>query len=291
EVRSAVVYATVMVALVFLPVLLLGGVEGALFRPLAIAYVLATLASLAVALTLTPALAMTLLPGAIRGGEAPAAVRALRAGYERRLGAVLRRPGLMTGLGATIMLAGIALVPFLRLEFLPEFHETNFIMHMTAAPGVGLGESARVGAVAGQRLLAVPGVASVAAGGGRAALSEDTWGAERSELMVQLTPDADTIKTTSALRERVREIGGFAFDLKQFLNERIEELLEGTGAELVVRLRGPDLLALEEGALAVAQRGPTRPRAGGGPAAGAPPPPPGRTPPPPARPPPPPPPP
>src|SRR5262249_4067573 len=106
----------------------------------------------------------------------------------------------------------------------------------------------------GQRLLAVPGVASVAQVIGRSTLSEDTWGAERSELMVQLTPDADTIKTTATLRERVREIRGFAFDLKQFLNERIEELLEGTGAELVVRLRGPDLLGLEEGALAVAER-------------------------------------
>src|SRR5262249_27393627 len=149
EVRSAVVYATVMVALVFLPVFLLGGVEGALFRPLAIAYVLATLASLAVALTLTPALAMTLLPGSMRAGaQAPRASRAVRLDSERRLRGVLRRPGLMTGLGVVIMLAGIALLPLLRLEFLPEFHETNFIMHMIAAPGVGLGESARVGAVA-----------------------------------------------------------------------------------------------------------------------------------------------
>src|SRR5262245_8849067 len=269
EVRSAVVYATVMVALVFLPVLLLGGVEGALFRPLAIAYVLATLASLAVALTLTPALAMTLLPGAIRGAAAPGAVRALRAVYERQLAAVLRRPGLLTGIGAAIMLGGIALVPFLRLEFLPEFHETNFIMHMTAAPGVGLGESARVGAVVGQRLLGVPGVASVAQVIGRSTLSEDTWGAERSELMVQLTPDADAIETTAALRERVRGIRGFAFDLKQFLNERIEELLEGTGAELVVRLRGPDLLALEQGALIVAERVATVPGAVDVQAAGA----------------------
>ena len=256
EVRSAVVYATVMVALVFLPVFLLGGLEGALFRPLALAYVLATLASLVVALTVTPALCLVLLPGAIaRHQEPPRRVLALRARYERALGRALDRPRRVLLGSVLALIAGVALVPLLRLEFLPEFHETNFVMHMTGAPGVGLGESTRVGAAAERALLGVPGIQSVAQFLGRATLAEDHgFGAERSELLVRLRPEADAAEVTEALRERAAAIGGFTFDVKQFLNERIEETLEGAGAALIVRLRGPDLVALEQAATAVSQR-------------------------------------
>ena len=256
EVRRAVVYATVMVALVFLPVFLLGGLEGALFRPLALAYVLATLASLVVALTVTPALCLVLLPGAIaRHQEPPRRVLALRARYERALGRALDRPRRVLLGSVLALIAGVALVPLLRLEFLPEFHETNFVMHMTGAPGVGLGESTRVGAAAERALLGVPGIQSVAQFIGRATLAEDHgFGAERSELLVRLRPDADAAEVTEALRERAATIGGFTFDVKQFLNERIEETLEGAGAALIVRLRGPDLVALEQAATAVSQR-------------------------------------
>ena len=256
EVRSAVVYATVMVALVFLPVFLLGGLEGALFRPLALAYVLATLASLVVALTVTPALCLVLLPGAIaRHQEPPRRVLALRARYERALGRALDRPRRVLLGSVLALIVGVALVPLLRLEFLPEFHETNFVMHMTGAPGVGLGESTRVGAAAERALLGVPGIQSVAQFLGRATLAEDHgFGAERSELLVRLRPEADAAEVTEALRERAAAIGGFTFDVKQFLNERIEETLEGAGAALIVRLRGPDLVALEQAATAVSQR-------------------------------------
>src|SRR5262249_40717169 len=143
---------------------------------------------------------------------------------------------------------------FCRLEFLPEFHETNFVMHMTGAPGVGLEESTRVGAVVERALLAVPGVKSAAQVIGRSTLSEDAWGAERSEIMIQLEPHVDAERVTAALRAAVASIGGFAFDLKQFLNERIEELLEGTGAALVVRLRGAELPALEQAANLLSER-------------------------------------
>ena len=255
EVRSAVVYATVMVALVFLPVFLLGGLEGALFRPLATAYVLATLASLVVALTVTPVLTVLLLPAlAARRAEPPRLVSALRARYVHALGRALSRPGRVMVASALTVAAGVALGGLCRLEFLPEFHETNFVMHMTGAPGVGLEESTRVGAVVARALLAVPGVESVAQVVGRASLSEDAFGVERSELMIQLDPDADAARVTASLRAAVATIGGFAFDLKQFLNERIEELLEGTGAALVVRLRGADLPALEQAAAVVSAR-------------------------------------
>jgi len=256
EVRSAVVYATVMVALVFLPVFLLGGLEGALFRPLALAYVLATLASLVVALTVTPALACALLPAAVaRHDEPPALVTALRARYERALARALERPRPVVLGSVLVLIAGLASLPLVRLEFLPEFHETNFIMHMTGAPGVGLDESVRVGMAAERAFLSVPGVQSVAQFIGRATLAEDHgFGAERSEALVRLRADADAARVTEALRERAAGIGGFTFDVKQFLNERIEETLEGAGAALVVRLRGVDLVALEQAAAMMSER-------------------------------------
>jgi len=256
EVRSAVVYATAMVALVFLPVFLLGGLEGALFRPLATAYVLATVASLAVALTVTPALAFLLLPAAVaRHPEPPRLVAALRARYARMLARIVARPRPVLVASGVALAVGIALVPLLHLEFLPEFHETNFIMHMFGAPGVGLDESVRVGVAAERALLEVPGVASVAQFVGRAQLAEDYgFGPERSELLLQLRPDADPERVTAALAERARTIGGYTFDVKQFLNERIEETLEGAGAALVVRLRGADLAALAEAGSRVVAR-------------------------------------
>src|SRR5215831_14915032 len=114
EVRSAVVYATVMVALVFLPVFLLGGLEGALFRPLASAYVLATLASLGVALTVTPALALLLLPGAVaRHEEPPRLVTALRTRYERALARALARPRTIVAASGLTLVAGLAMLPLL----------------------------------------------------------------------------------------------------------------------------------------------------------------------------------
>jgi len=204
----------------------------------------------------TPALCLVLLPGAVaRHQEPPRRVLALRARYERALGRALDRPRRVLLGSVLALIAGVALVPLLRLEFLPEFHETNFVMHMTGAPGVGLGESTRVGAAAERALLGVPGIQSVAQFIGRATLAEDHgFGAERSELLVRLRPDADAAEVTEALRERAATIGGFTFDVKQFLNERIEETLEGAGAALIVRLRGPDLVALEQAATAVSQR-------------------------------------
>jgi CzcA family heavy metal efflux pump len=256
EVRSAVVYATMMVALVFLPVFLLGGLEGALFRPLAVAYVLATLASLGVALTVTPALALVLLPAAVtRHEEPPRMVRALRGRYERALARALARPAPIVAASLLAVVAGVALIPLLRLAFLPEFHETNFIMHMTGAPGIGLDEAMRVGMAAEREFLGVPGVKSVAQFLGRTQLAEDHgFGAERSELLVRLEDGADAVAVTEALRQRAATIGGFVFDVKQFLNERIEETLEGAGAALIVRLRGPHLDDLEQAAAAVSER-------------------------------------
>jgi Cu/Ag efflux pump CusA len=148
-----------------------------------------------------------------------------------------------------VVVAGLVMAPLLELEFLPEFRETNLVMHMTGAPGVGLDESARVGAVAAKALLNVPGVRSVAHFIGRATLAEDhAFGAERGELLIRLVSSRDAARVTAELPRAVAHIAGFAFDAKQFLNERIDETIEGEGAELLVRVRGSQLDTIEEAA-------------------------------------------
>jgi CzcA family heavy metal efflux pump len=253
EVRSAVVYATFMVALVFLPLFLMGGFEGALFRPLAAAYVLATLASLAVALTVTPVMALLLLPRAAREHRPPRLVRWLRERYAAALTRVLGDSRPVWIASGAVVLAGLLLTPLLELEFLPQFHETNLVLHMSGAPGLGLDETTRVGAVAARALLAVPGVQSVAQFVGRATLAEDAdFGAERGEILVRLRSGRNAAAVTDALAGAVQGIAGYAFDVKQFLNERIEETIAGEGAELLVRVRGPDLAPIETAARTLA---------------------------------------
>src|SRR5262249_23578799 len=130
-----------------------------------------------------------------------------------------------------------------------------FIMHMTGAPGVGLDESRRVAIAAERALGDVPGVRSVTQFIGRTPLAEDSgFGVERSELLLRLDAGADAAAVTEEARARAGAITGFAFDVKQFLNERIEETIEGAGAAIVVRLRGTDLVALDEAARRLADR-------------------------------------
>jgi len=156
---------------------------------------------------------------------------------------------------AIVLVLGVGLTPFLSLAFLPEFHETNLVLHMTGAPGLGLDESMRVGADAARRLLAVPGVRSVGQFLGRATLAEDhTFGPERGELLVRLERARDAERVTRALGEAVADVRGYTFDVKQFLNERIEETLEGEGAEFVLRVHGAELGPIEEGARTIANR-------------------------------------
>ena len=153
EVRSAVVYATFIVALVFIPVLTMSGVQGRLFAPLGWTYIFAILASLLVALTVTPALSYLLLPKAIETAREPSYVIALKTRYRRCLHALSDRPrSLMVSAGALCLLA-IAAVPFLGGEFLPPLREGHFIVHMVTLPGTALSESMRLGTLVSAELL------------------------------------------------------------------------------------------------------------------------------------------
>ncbi len=152
EVRSAVVYATFIVALVFLPVLAMGGVEGRLFAPLGISFILATLASLGVALTVTPALCCLFL-SKTSPHEEPGYIRLLKSRHRRWLEAASRRPRTIITAVTVICLAAAAALPFFGGEFLPELHEGHYIVHMALAPGTSLAETIRLGKLVTAQLL------------------------------------------------------------------------------------------------------------------------------------------
>jgi CzcA family heavy metal efflux pump len=246
EVRSAVVFASFIVMLVFLPIFFLDGLAGTFFRPLAAAYVLAILASLAVALTVTPAMALILLPGAPdRRRDAPL-VRALKEMYRAVLPTIVARPWLVAAaLVLAFVLTGVA-VPYLGEEFLPNFKERDFLMHWVERPGTSLDAMRRITEQAGRELLAIPGVRNFGSHIGRAEVADEVVGPNFTELWISLDPDADYSTTVAKVQEVVDGYPGLYRDLLTYLKERIKEVLSGTGATVVVRVFGPDLAVLRD---------------------------------------------
>ena len=254
EVRSAVVYATFSVILVFLPVLTMSGVAGRIFSPLGVTYIWAILASLLVALTVTPALSMMLLPrGQLRQADPPL-VRWLKDRYERLLGRVQNRPGMVMGTVAALVFAAVLAIPFLGGEFLPSLREGHFIIHMTAVPGTSLGESMRLGDRVSQALLKIPYVRDVGQRAGRAEMSDDFSGTHSSEFEVDLKELSGTQTDTALaqIRQTLATFSGATFSVNTFLTERINEILSGYTGAVVVNIYGPDLDELDRQASRVA---------------------------------------
>ena len=254
EVRSAVVYATFVVALVFLPVLTMGGVQGRLFAPLGIAFILATLASLGVALTVTPALCYLIL-SKVPTHEEPNYVRWLKDRHRRWLAALSQHPRTVITLVLLICVCAAATLPFFGGEFLPEFREGHYILHMVAVPGTSLAESIRMGKRVTAELLKNPHIRSVSQEAGRAENGEDPFGPNSSELHVDLRPlkgeEAETVQ--AQIRATLARFPGLSFQVMSFLAERMEETLSGTTAEFVVNIFGNNLDELDRTAQQVRQ--------------------------------------
>ena len=252
EVRSAIVFATLIVVLVFLPIFFLDGLSGSFFRPLAISYVLAVLASLGVALTLTPALSLLLLPSAAnRERPEPALTRFLKRHYRRLLPVFINKP--KTALVSMLLLFGLtaATVPFLGEEFLPNFKETDFLMHWVEKPGTSLDAMNRITIRASKELRAIPGVRNFGSHIGRAEVADEVVGPNFTELWISIDPNAPYEPTVAKIQEVVDGYPGLVRDLLTYLKERIKEVLTGAGASIVVRIYGPDLEGLRAKAAAV----------------------------------------
>jgi CzcA family heavy metal efflux pump len=255
EVRRAIIYATFIVALVFLPVLTLTGLQGSFFAPLALSYLLAVMASLLVALTLTPALAYLFFDKGVRTTEDPRLQRWLKAGYRRVLGLIARWPrGIMVA-AALVCIGAATRLPFFGGAFLPEFREGHFVLQVFAAPGTSLPEMLRIGTQISEELLKNKNIDTVEQQVGRAELGEDPWGPNRSEFHMDLKPMPGREEATMAdeVRDILKKFPGIQFEVLTFLGDRIGETLTGETAPVVVNIFGEDLDLLDAKAAEVAR--------------------------------------
>ena len=276
EVRSAVVYASLIVTLVFVPVLFLDGLAGSFFRPLAVTYILAIMASLVVALTVTPALSLMLLPSGFRrvsvslarssssvdpasteSGSAaktgkrdayptndPPLTRFLKRIYGNVLPLFMHRP--KSALAVIVLMFGLTgyAVTTLGEEFLPNFKETDFLMHWVEKPGTSLEAMTRITERASKELRAILGVRNFGSHIGRAEVADEVVGPNFTELWISVDPNVPLDETTAKIQEVVDGYPGLYRDLLTYLKERIKEVLSGAGATIVVRVFGDDLETL-----------------------------------------------
>jgi len=246
EIRPSMVIATVIIVLVFVPLLALQGLEGRFFRPLGLAFIIATLASLVVALTVTPALCLLLLGRAKRAVGAaverePILVRWLHRAYRPTLAwAIARRWWVLCG-AAGLTVASLVVASTFGTSFLPAFREGTFTVFIMAPPGTSLIESDRVAHSIEQGLLAVPGVASVTRRTGRAERDEHAEPVWNAELDIGLAEGADPEAVRSGLDATVAGIPGMTTMVGQPIEHRLSHILSGTPAAIAINVFGDDL--------------------------------------------------
>jgi CzcA family heavy metal efflux pump len=243
EVRGPVIYATAVVIAVFLPELFTSSVQGHFVGPLALAFILAVLASLLVAMTATPALCALLLRNHDSRPEARWLIR-LKGLQTRAVHVVDRHFKLVAASVTAAFLACLIALPFLGGAFMPDFREGHFVLQVSSSiPGTSLQEMLDVGKRISADVLKLPYVESIEQQAGRAELSEDTWGPHSSEFHVELKPD--TTMDQSAAQEELRNIlaqyPGVQSEVVTFLGDRIGESLSGETAQVAVKVFGDDL--------------------------------------------------
>ncbi len=249
EIRGSIVFATLVIGLVFMPLFFLHGVEGRLLRPLGFAYLVALFASLLVALTVTPVLCALLLPRsrAVRSGREPRWIMWLKNVYQRQLEWCLER-GTFFLVGAGVVLTA-ALVSFgwMGRAFLPEFNEGTLTISAVTLPGTSLDESDKLGAAVERLLLEIPEVSATARRTGRAELDEHLQGVESAELDVSLTMhDRPKDEVLEEIRQRLSLVPGTNVTVGQPISHRIDHMLSGTRANIAVKIFGPDLAVLRD---------------------------------------------
>ncbi len=253
EVRSAIIYAVLIDVTVLLPVFFLQGVSGAFFQPLVVSYALALLASMVVALTVTPALCLILLHNVpIERHESPL-LRWLHRGYAIVLARIIRtpRPAFITV--CALVLLGLSVLPFLGESLFPTFKEKNFLIHWVAKPGTSADEVVRITTQVSRELRAIPGVHSFGSHIGRAVQGEEVSGMNFAENWISIDPAVDYDSTVAAIDKVINGYPGLYHDRRTYLNERIDEVLVGSTDDMVIRIFGPDLNVLHTKAEEVRQ--------------------------------------
>lgn len=254
EVRNAVVFATLIVITAFVPVLSLSGVAGKLFAPLGIAYILAVVASLVIAVTLTPAMSLGLLANRRLASREPRFLSRLKSGYAQLLATVERHAKVVIALIAIACLAAVGALPFLSTSYIPELKEGHYTLHMGLAPGTSLAESMRIGNRISKTLMAVPGVRIVAQRAGRADEVVDPVGVQLSEFEVGLEPmgPAQEDRTIQRIKNALATFPGITTSINTFLVERIDETISGTPAPVVISIFGNNLDDIDRASMQIA---------------------------------------
>lgn len=273
EVRNSIVYATIIVVLVFIPLFYMQGIEGRIFAPLGIAYITSIVASLLVSLTVTPALCSYLLVNPSRpinwqfwkkrrsGGPVAngpveeneehesGLVRWLKRNDTRLLHWGLQRPRLIMGVALALIVAAAGLVPFFGTEFLPPFNEGSFTINFSAPAGTSLAESNQIGVVGETLLMQVPEVQYVSRRTGRAELDEHAEPPANSEIEVDLKPSERSRETILAdIRQKMDQLKGVTVNIGQPISHRLDHLLSGVRAQVAIKLFGNDLNELRTNA-------------------------------------------
>ena len=277
EVRNSIVYATIIVVLVFIPLFYLQGIEGKIFAPLGIAYITSIVASLVVSLTVTPALCSYLMEKknhlhhinlafwkrkkkkekiSLSATQIDAAhepdselVRWLKKQDSKLLHWGLKRTKLVVGIAVALIIAAISIVPFFGTEFLPPFNEGSFTVNMVAPAGTSLEESNKLGTIVEQQILKVPEVQLTARRTGRAELDEHAEPPSSSEIEVALKPGGRSrAKVLEEIRNNLSVVKGVSVNIGQPISHRLDHLLSGVRAQVAVKIFGNDLLTLRSNA-------------------------------------------
>ncbi|PYS25429.1 MAG: CusA/CzcA family heavy metal efflux RND transporter, partial [Acidobacteria bacterium] len=247
EIRSSIVFATLIIILVFMPLLNLGGFEGRMFAPLAFAYIASVAASLLVALTVTPALCYYLLGRSrlVRETGDSALVRFLKRYYSKTLEWTLQRPAPIVVMSLILLAVAIMLFPLMGREFLPAFNEGALNINISLPPGTSLQESNRIGRIVEETLHQTPEVVSTTRRTGRAELDEHAAGVNASEIEV-VTKQLDRPQAVimEEVRQNLSQIPGITSEVGQPMSHRMDHLLSGTRAQIAIKLFGPDLVTL-----------------------------------------------
>jgi CzcA family heavy metal efflux pump len=237
ETRSAAIYATLIVVLAVLPVFFMGGVAGAFFEPLGWAYLLAALASLVVALTVTPALSLTLLGQPARVDEPPL-VRWLGAKYQPFMRRTLQLPRRVFVGAAVLLLAGAVVAPLLGHSLLPPLQERDMLVNWSTPPGTSHAETQRITTRVSNELRALPGIRNVGAHVGRAVTGDQVVGINSSQIWISIDPAANYDRTVAAIRETIDGYPGIDRSVQHYLRDKVGEVLTGEGRPIVVRIYG-----------------------------------------------------
>lgn len=252
EVRGAIVYATLIEIVAILPIFMLAGLSGAFFHPLAIAYALALLASMVVAMTVTPAMSLILFRSdkSLRHRESPI-VPPLKRAYTWLLTRIMSRSRAAYATVGLTTLAGVVVLPLLGQSLLPNFKERDFLMHWLAKPDTSLQEEVRTTKLVNAELLEIPGVRNAGSHIGNSLLGDEPYGVYFGENWISIDPSVDYDTTHGDVQDVVNAYPGIYRDVLTYLKERIREVLTGTSDAITIRISGQDLDVLRQKATEV----------------------------------------